>query len=139
MGILSLTPRSFVGLSNTPMFDITVIEHAEDKSLMADGVMNEGALATRLGYRGIPRQSESIAAARNIALAGLTGAHLHLTHISTRETVGLVRQAKKKGLRVTADCTPHHFTLTEEAVVRCGTHGQNEPPSSHRGRPPRFD
>jgi dihydroorotase len=115
-------------LEYATMFDVTVIEHAEDKSLMADGVMNEGALATRLGHRGIPRQAESIAAARNIALAGLTGARLHLTHISTRETVDLVRQAKKKGLRVTADCTPHHFTLTEEAVVRCGTQAKMNPP-----------
>ena len=110
------------------MFDVTVMEHSEDKSLMGDGVMNEGGLATRLGYKGIPRQSESIAAARNIALAGLTGARLHLTHISTRETVDLVRQAKKKGYRVTADCTPHHFTLTEEAVVRGGTNAKMNPP-----------
>jgi dihydroorotase len=115
-------------LDYAKMFEVTVIEHAEDKSLMGDGVMNEGALATRLGYKGIPRQSESIAAARNIALAELTGAHLHLTHISTRETVELVRRAKKKGLRVTADCTPHHFTLTEDAVVRCGTNAKMNPP-----------
>ena len=115
-------------LEYAKMFEVTVIEHAEDKSLMADGVMNEGGLATRLGHRGIPRQSESIAASRNIALAGLTGAHLHLTHISTRETVDLVRQAKKKGFRVTADCTPHHFTLTEEAVVQCGTNAKMNPP-----------
>lgn len=110
------------------MFDITVIEHAEDRSLMGDGVMNEGALATRLGHKGMPRQAESIAAGRNIALAELTGAHLHLTHISTRETVELVRQAKKKGLRVTADCTPHHFSLTEEAVVRYGPNAKMNPP-----------
>lgn len=115
-------------LDYAKMFDITVIEHAEDKSLMADGVMNEGSLATRLGHKGIPRQAESIAAGRNIALAELTGAHLHLTHISTRETVELVRQAKKKGLRVTADCTPHHFTLTEEAVLAHGTNAKMNPP-----------
>lgn len=115
-------------LEYAKMFDVTVMEHSEDKSLMADGVMNEGPLATRLGHRGIPRQSESIAAGRNIALAALTGAHIHLTHISTRETVDLVRQAKKKGITVTADCTPHHFTLTEEAVVRCGTNAKMNPP-----------
>jgi dihydroorotase len=115
-------------LEYAKMFDVTVVEHSEDKSLMADGVMNEGPLATRLGHRGIPRQSESIAAGRNIALAALTGAHIHLTHISTRETVDLVRQAKKKGITVTADCTPHHFTLTEEAVVRCGTNAKMNPP-----------
>lgn len=115
-------------LEYAKMFDVTVIEHSEDKSLMADGIMNEGPLATRLGHRGIPRQSESIAAGRNIALAALTGAHIHLTHISTRETVDLVRQAKKKGILVTADCTPHHFTLTEDAVVRCGTNAKMNPP-----------
>jgi len=104
------------------------MEHAEDKSLMGDGVMNEGSLATRLGYAGIPNQAESVAVARDIALAELTGAHLHLTHISTRETVSLVRQAKKKGVFVTADCTPHHFSLTENAVVLCGTNAKMNPP-----------
>jgi len=110
------------------MFDVTLMEHAEDKSLMGDGVMNEGSLATRLGYAGIPNQAESVAVARDIALAELTGAHLHLTHISTRETVSLVRQAKKKGVFVTADCTPHHFSLTENAVVLCGTNAKMNPP-----------
>ncbi len=110
------------------MFDLTVIEHAEDKSLLSDGVMNEGALATRLGHKGIPRQSESIAVARDIALAELTGARLHLTHVSTRESVELIRAAKRKGLLITADVTPHHFTLTEDAVVRYGTNAKMNPP-----------
>lgn len=110
------------------LFDIPLIEHSEDGSLMAKGVMNEGALSTKLGYRGIPRQAESVAVARNIALAELTGARLHVTHISTRESVALVREAKKRGVRVTADATPHHFTLTEDAVVQYGTHAKMNPP-----------
>lgn len=115
-------------LEYASMFDLTLIEHAEEHSLMAEGVMNEGALATRLGYKGIPRQAESIAVARDIALAELTGAHLHLTHLSTRESIELVRAAKKKGVKITADVTPHHFTLTEEAVVRYGPNAKMNPP-----------
>jgi dihydroorotase len=115
-------------LDYAKMFDLPVIEHAEDHTLMGDGVMNEGALASRLGHKGIPRQAESIAVARDIALAELTGARLHVTHISTRESVDLIRQAKARGVKVTADCTPHHFALTEEAVVRCGTNAKMNPP-----------
>ncbi|HMU95851.1 MAG TPA: dihydroorotase [Elusimicrobiota bacterium] len=115
-------------LDYAKMFDLTVIEHAEDKSLMADGVMNEGPLATRLGHKGIPRQAESIAVARDIALAELTGAHLHVTHISTRESVDLIRAAKRRGVRVTSDATPHHFTLTEDAILRYGPNAKMNPP-----------
>ncbi|HRY30394.1 MAG TPA: dihydroorotase [Elusimicrobiota bacterium] len=110
------------------LFHLTVIEHAEDKALFSDGVMNDGPLATRLGYRGIPRQAEYVVVARDIALAELTGARLHLAHLSTRESVDLVRQAKRRGLAVTAEVTPHHFTLTEEAVVRYGTNAKINPP-----------
>ncbi len=110
------------------VFDLLVIEHSEDKSLKGDGVMNEGALATRLGYRGIPKQVESIAVARNIALAELTGARMHLAHISTRDSVDLIRAAKKRGVPVTAETTPHHFSLTEEAVVTYGSNAKMNPP-----------
>jgi dihydroorotase len=115
-------------LEYSKVFDLVVIEHAEDKSLMADGVMNEGPLAARLGYRGIPREVESIAVGRDIALAELTGGRMHFAHISTRESVRLVREAKRRGVRVTAEVTPHHFTLTEEAVVKYGTHAKMNPP-----------
>ncbi len=110
------------------LFDITLIEHSEDAALMADGVMNEGSLSTKLGYKGIPCQAESVAVARNIALAELTGARLHLAHISTRESVSLVREAKKRGVKVTAEATPHHFTLTEDAVTLYGTNAKMNPP-----------
>jgi dihydroorotase len=110
------------------LFDIPVIEHSEDPFLMADGVMNEGPLSTRLGYKGVPRQAESVAVARNIALAELTGARLHLAHVSSRDTVALVRQAKKRGLRVTAEAAPHHFTLTEDAVAQYGANAKMNPP-----------
>jgi len=110
------------------VFDIVLIEHSEDHELMADGVMNEGPLSTRLGYKGIPRQAESVAVARNIALAELTGARLHLAHVSTRESVALVREAKRRGVKVTAEVTPHHFTLTDDAVAKYGTNAKMNPP-----------
>jgi dihydroorotase len=115
-------------LEYAKMFDLPVIEHAEDAALKADGVMNEGALATRLGYKGIPRQTETVAVARDIALSELTGGRMHITHVSARETVQLVREAKRRGLRVSADATPHHFTLTEDAVTEYGTNAKMNPP-----------
>ncbi|MBI4395625.1 MAG: dihydroorotase, partial [Elusimicrobia bacterium] len=110
------------------IFDLLIIEHAEDKALKSDGSMNEGPLATRLGHKGIPNQAESIAVARDIALAELTGARLHVQHVSARETVELIRQAKGRGVRVTAEVTPHHLTLTEEAILEYGTDAKMNPP-----------
>jgi dihydroorotase len=107
---------------------IPVMEHSEDRSLMSDGVMAEGAVSTRLGYKGIPRQAEVIAVARNVFLAELTGAHVHLAHISTRDSVDIIRQAKRRGVRVTAEATPHHFTLTDEAILHYGTNAKMNPP-----------
>ncbi len=115
-------------LEYTKTFDIPVMDHCEDHQLSAGGVMNEGALATRLGLKGIPRQAEYCMAARDIALAELTGGKLHLTHISTKETVDLVRQAKEKNLRVTADVTPHHLVLTEDAVAEYMANAKMNPP-----------
>ena len=98
------------------MFDIPVISHCEDTFLSADGAMNEGALATRLGLRGIPNAAESSMAYRDAQLAALTGGRLHIAHVSCAETVDVVRQAKRRGIRITAETCPHYFTLTEEAV-----------------------
>jgi dihydroorotase len=98
------------------MFDIPVISHCEDTFLSADGAMNEGALATRLGLRGIPNAAESSMAYRDAQLAALTGGRLHIAHVSCAETVDVVRQAKRRGIKVTAETCPHYFTLTEEAV-----------------------
>jgi dihydroorotase len=109
-------------------FGLTVIDHAEEPELSKGGVMNEGKLAAVLGLKGIPRQAEYIIVARDIALAELTGGSLHLAHLSTQESVELVRQAKKRGLPVTAETCPHYFTLTEDAVSNYDTHAKMNPP-----------
>jgi len=96
--------------------DRPIIDHCEDPE-MAGGVMHEGWVSTRLGLKGIPSASEESAIARDIALARQTGAHVHIAHVSTAGGVELVRRAKAEGLRVTAEVTPHHLTLTHEAVM----------------------
>jgi dihydroorotase len=98
------------------MFGLPVISHCEDTTLAAQGVMHEGRVSTELGLQGIPAQVEDIMVARDIALAELTGGRLHLAHLSTVGAVRLVREAKARGLRVTAEVTPHHLFLTDEAV-----------------------
>jgi dihydroorotase len=109
-------------------FGLTVIDHCEDPELAKGGVMNEGRLAVLLGLKGIPRQAEYIMVSRNIALCELTGGNLHLAHLSTKESVALVREAKKRGLPVTAETCPHYFTLTEEAVSGYNTNAKMNPP-----------
>ena len=99
---------------------LPVIEHCEDPALAHNGQINDGWVAARLGLSGIPAAAEESIVARDIALSEMTGAKLHLTHISTRGSVELIRNAKKKGLHVTADVTPHHLTLTEERVMNSG-------------------
>ena len=110
------------------MLGLLVISHAEDKRLSASGVMNEGLTATQLGLKGIPDASEDIAIARDLLLLKLTGGRLHVTHISTKGAVELIRRAKKDGLNVTADVTPHHLALTEEALVHYDTNFKMNPP-----------
>ena len=104
------------GLQYSKMFDKTIIEHCEDMDLSGDGVMNEGVVSTTLGLAGIPNASEEVAIARNIILADETGGRLHVAHVSTAGGVELIRTAKRRGARVTAEATPHHFTLTDECV-----------------------
>ena len=96
---------------------VPIIDHCEEPSLFEGGAMNEGAVATRLGLRGIPNAAEEIMVARDIALAGLTGGRLHIAHISTAGSVALIRAAKAEGLAVTAEVTPHHLTLTDDWVL----------------------
>ncbi|HHL39636.1 MAG TPA: dihydroorotase [Deltaproteobacteria bacterium] len=108
--------------------DAVVISHADDTTLSASGVMNEGAVATRLGLRGIPNAAEDAMTARDIALAELTGARLHLAHVSTAGSVELIRAAKARGVNVTAEATPHHLTLTDEAVEERGAMAKMAPP-----------
>ncbi len=109
-------------------FGLPVIDHCEDFDLAQGGVMNEGKLAAVLGLKGIPRQAEYIMVARNIALCELTGGILHLAHLSTQESVALVREAKKRGLPVTAETCPHYFSLTEEAVANYNANAKMNPP-----------
>ncbi len=98
-------------------FDLTVIDHCEDKSLARGGVMHEGHWSLVLGLRGTPAASEEVDAVRDCALAELTGARVHLAHVSTSGAIDAVRRAKSKGLPVTCEVAPHHWTLTDEAVA----------------------
>ena len=109
-------------------FSLPVIDHCEDTALSEDGQMNEGILATQLGLRGIPAAAEEIMVARDLTLARLPGARLHIAHVSTEGSVELVRRGKEKGIRVTAEVTPHHLTLTEEEVIGYDTNAKVNPP-----------
>ncbi len=110
------------------IFDVPVIEHCETPELHPGGVMNEGYWSTTLGLRGIPRASEEIAVSRNIHLAELTGAHLHVAHLSTAGALRSVREAKGRGLRVTCEVTPHHLLFTDERVSGYDTNAKMKPP-----------
>lgn len=107
---------------------LLVISHAEDASLSENGVMNDGPLATRLGLRGIPRVAEEIMVYRDLSLAQYVGQAIHIAHVSTKESVDLIRRAKQNGCRVTAETAPHYFTLTEEAVGDYDTRAKMNPP-----------
>ncbi|MEE4266382.1 MAG: dihydroorotase [Desulfobacteraceae bacterium] len=107
---------------------LKVISHCEDISLAADGAMHEGAVAQSLGYPGIPGASESIMVMRDIALGELTRAPVHIAHVSAAESVRAIRDAKARGIRVTAETAPHYFTITEKAVNESGTHAKMNPP-----------
>jgi dihydroorotase len=109
-------------------FDIPVADHCEDPALAASGVMHEGLVATRLGLKGIPAAAEEIMVARDVLLAELTGGHVHLCHMSTRGSVAIIREAKERGIRVTAEVTPHHLVLTEVACEEYDTHAKMNPP-----------
>lgn len=115
-------------LEYAQVFDIPVADHCEDMSLAAGGAMHEGIVATRLGLKGIPSAAEEIMVARDIILAELTGGRLHLCHMSTRGSVELIRRAKERGIRVTAEACPHHFTLTHEACEGYNTNAKMNPP-----------
>jgi dihydroorotase len=110
------------------IFDTAVISHCEDASLAAKGVMNEGFVSTELGLRGIPDAAEDVMTGRDILLAELTGARLHICHVSTAGSVRLIREAKQRGVKVTAETCPHYFTLTEDAVRGYNTMAKMNPP-----------
>jgi len=109
-------------------FDLPVIDHCEDKSLAGGGVMHEGHWSLVLGLRGMPAAAEEVDALRDCALAELTGARLHLAHVSTRGAIEAVRRAKEKGLPVTCEVAPHHWTLTDAAVADYDTNTKMSPP-----------
>lgn len=105
-----------------------VITHAEDRTLVAGGVMNEGAVSTRLGLPGNPAIAEDVLVARDLMLAEFTKAHLHVAHVSTRGAVELIRRARDRGVHVTAEVSPHHLALTDEAVSSYDTNAKVAPP-----------
>jgi dihydroorotase len=109
-------------------FGLTVVQHCEDKTLSAGGSMNEGPVATRAGIRAQPSSAESVMVARDLELCALTGARYHVAHISTADSVRLVRAAKQRGLPVTCEVTPHHLTLTDEACAHYDTAAKCNPP-----------
>ena len=117
-----------MALEYSRSFDLPVALHEEELTLSRGGTMNEGIIATRLGLTGIPNASEDVMIARDLMLAELTGARLHVQHVATRGGVELIRAAKAKGVRVTAEGSPHHFTLTDEAVAWYNTNAKMNPP-----------
>jgi dihydroorotase len=110
------------------MVDAPVIVHAEDCTLVGHGVVNEGPVSTRLGLPGNPAVAEAVHVARDLLLAQLTGAHLHIAHVSTAAAVDLIRRAREQGIHVTAEVTPHHLTLTDEATLGYDTNAKVAPP-----------
>jgi len=109
-------------------FGIPVVDHCEEPTLALGGSMNEGVMSARLGLRGIPSEAEEIMVIRDILLARRTGGHVHLAHMSTKGSVELIRWGKERGINVTAEVTPHHLTLTEEAVGAYDTQAKMNPP-----------
>ncbi|HIF93118.1 MAG TPA: dihydroorotase [Myxococcales bacterium] len=115
-------------LEYSTLADAPVIVHAEDCHLRAGGVVNEGPVSTRLGLPGNPAAAEEIMIARDLRLAAMTGAHLHIAHVSSAGSVDLIRRAREDGTRVTAEVTPHHLSLTDEATMTFDTSTRVAPP-----------
>jgi dihydroorotase len=109
-------------------FGVPIISHAEDADLARGGSINEGVVSTELGLRGVPAAAEDVMVARDILLAELTGAHVHIAHVSTAGAVRLIREAKARGVHVTAEVTPHHLVLTEEAARQYDPNTKMNPP-----------
>ena len=117
-----------LALEYAQTFGIPVASHCEELSLSRGGSMNEGLVSTRLGLQGIPNAAEDVMIARDLLLAELTGGRLHIQHVSTRRGVEMIRAAKERGVQVTAEATPHHLTLTDEAVDGYRTEAKVNPP-----------
>jgi dihydroorotase len=110
------------------MFDLPIMDHCQDHSMTVGAVMNEGVMSTRLGLRGWPNAAEDLIVARNAILSEHTGAHIHLQHISSRHSVDIIRRAKARGVKITAEATPHHIALTDESLATYDTHFKMNPP-----------
>jgi len=115
-------------LSYGTIFDVLIIQHPEEMTLTGSGAMNSGEISTRLGLPGMPAESEALMAARDIRLAEMAGGRLHIAHVTTAETIGLVRRAKERGLKITCDTAPHYFALNEHAVGDYLTFAKVRPP-----------
>jgi len=122
----SIVMRRALEYSRT--FNVPIISHCEDLTLADNGVMNEGILSTTLGLNGVPSAAEEVMVARDIILSELTGGRLHIAHISTEGSVRLIRQAKQRGIQVTAETCPHYFSITEDAVKGYNTNAKVNPP-----------
>lgn len=136
-GVVALTDDGLCVQSNelmhraveyAKMFGLTILDHCQDESMTQKAVMNEGVMSTRLGLKGWPHAAEDIIVARNIILSRYTGAHIHMQHISSAHSVELMRQARKDGVNVTAEATPHHIALTEDALGTYDTNFKMNPP-----------
>jgi dihydroorotase len=110
------------------MFDLPVMDHCQDRSMTDGAVMNEGVASIRLGLRGWPNAAEDLVVSRNVILSTYTGAHIHMQHVSSALSVDILRQAKAKGVRVTAEATPHHIALTEGSLGGYDTNFKMNPP-----------
>lgn len=115
-------------LEYAKMFDMPVMSHSEDLSLVDGGSMNEGETSTRLGLRGIPKTAESVAVSRDVLIAEETGARLHVCHVSTKNSIEAVRAAKKRGAKITCETAPHYFSLTDKACEGFCTNAKMNPP-----------
>lgn len=118
----------FNALKYAKTFGLTVISHSEDKSLSGSGVVNEGENATAAGLRGIPRTAESAGIARDVLLAEEAGAKLHVAHVSTVESIDIIRQAKKRGADITCETCPHYFAATDDEILSYNTNAKINPP-----------
>ena len=115
-------------LEYSAMFNVPIMDHCEDLSLTADGVMHEGFYSTKLGLKGIPALSESTQVARDVELAEYTGGHVHICHVSKSESLVYIRRGKERGVRVTCEATPHHLTLTDKCLEDYDTAFKVNPP-----------
>jgi dihydroorotase len=110
------------------MFDLPVLDHCQDYNLVADGVMNEGHWSVALGLRGWPAVGEDVIVARNILIAELVDWHIHCQHVTSARAVQLIREAKKRGIKISGEACPHHFTLTDDCVKTYDTNYKMNPP-----------